>query len=271
MSRIAFHRPARILPPTVPESDVSLSPPPQTPDNGGGASGWLMLLLPLLSSVSMAAYMVTYGKTWMVVLGVAFVVLSVGLTFTVRMQTRKNSRKVKERQNKRYFEYLADTRERAYAAAARQRVAAAWLHPGPERLWAVATGRRRVWERCPADEDFLRLRLGTGWGPLAVRLSLGRRTDPTVEYEPKARRAAEELVRLRHTGGPPDRLGRPVASRCAEPPGTHRPHTAGGPCAARPTRCPARSGRGAAGRVRAGPALGVDQMAAAHARAGRSR
>ncbi|MEV0473638.1 type VII secretion protein EccCa [Streptomyces prunicolor] len=195
MSRIAFHRPARIIPPVVPESNVTLSAPPQLPNSGTGASNWLMLLLPLLSSVSMAAYMVTYGKPWMVILGITFVVLSVGLTAVVRMQMRKNNQKLKDRQGRRYFEYLSDTRKQAVAVAAEQRAAAAWRHPGPERLWALATGRRRVWERRAADDDFLRLRLGTGWGPAAVRLSLGRRDDPMAEYEPRARRAAEELVR----------------------------------------------------------------------------
>ncbi|MGW7576433.1 type VII secretion protein EccCa [Streptomyces sp. NPDC054765] len=196
MSRIAHHRPARIIPPVVPETKLALSAPPQLPNNNNtGGSSWLMLLLPLLSSVSMAAYMVTYGKVWMTVLGISFVVVSVGVTAVVRLQIRKGNRRTKNLQGKRYLEYLAETRKQAITVAAQQRAAAAWRHPSPERLWALATGRRRVWERRMADDDFLKLRLGTGSGPLAVQVSLPRRGDPTVEYDPRSRRAAEELVR----------------------------------------------------------------------------
>ena len=46
----------------------------------------------------MAAYMVTYGKPWLVVLGIVFVVVSVGVTFAVRWQMRSNNRRTRDRQ-----------------------------------------------------------------------------------------------------------------------------------------------------------------------------
>ncbi|MFF4652824.1 type VII secretion protein EccCa [Streptomyces sp. NPDC001380] len=194
MSRTAFHRPARTRAAAVPEQRVVLSPPPQkTAENQ--ASSWLYLLMPLLTSASMAAYMVTYGRPWMVVLGVVFVVLSVFLTFWVRFQARSAHRRARTRQRDRYGEYLAAIRAQARESAAAQRAVAAFVHPGPRRLWATAVNRRRVWERRPGDDDFLRLRLGLGRAVPALQLSSANRGDPTAEYDEQSRRAAERLVR----------------------------------------------------------------------------
>jgi S-DNA-T family DNA segregation ATPase FtsK/SpoIIIE len=193
MSRIAFHRPARMTPPPIPEGKTALASPPQRTEPQGAAS-WAMLLLPLLSSISMAAYMVAYGRVWMILLGVAFVVTSVGITIAVRMQLRGSRRRSQGRQRERYMEYLADVRKQALQVAAVQRVGTLWRHPDPERLWAIATRRRRVWERRPDDSDFLRLRIGAGTTPLATPLSMAKQNDPTVDLDPRSRRAAEEIV-----------------------------------------------------------------------------
>ncbi|QFG21553.1 type VII secretion protein EccCa [Actinomadura sp. WMMB 499] len=198
MSRIAFHRPARMAPPPVPEDKLSIAAPPQMqPQNT--MSSMVMLLLPLLTSVSMAAYLVSTGRRWMIILGVVFVVSAVGLTFGVHMQSRGRNRRTRERHRERYLEYLADLRGQARDVARVQRFAAAWIHPSPERLWAVAERRRRVWERRPGDPDHLRVRIGTGNGPLALTMTTNRRSDPAVEYDPRSLHAAEELVRSQGT------------------------------------------------------------------------
>ncbi|MEV6143251.1 MULTISPECIES: type VII secretion protein EccCa [unclassified Streptomyces] len=193
MSRIPFHRPVRMTPPPVPEGGTTLAAPPQRPQPQG-AAGWLMLLLPLLSSVSMAAYMVAYGRAWMILLGMAFVVVSIGITIGVRMQLRGSRRRNQFRQRERYMEYLSGMRKQALHSRAEQRAADAWRHPHPDRLWALATRRRRVWERRPGDDDFLRLRLGTGTVPPAAPLRLPEQSDPTVELDTACRHAAVELV-----------------------------------------------------------------------------
>ncbi|GGM21462.1 type VII secretion protein EccC [Streptomyces fumigatiscleroticus] len=194
MSKIAFHRPARTFPPSVPEQQIALPSPPQKPAENQ-ASNWLYLLLPLLSSVSMAAYMVTFGRAWMIMLGIGFVVISIGVTVFVRAQSRNANRATRLRQRDRYVEFLTDIRAQARESATAQRAVSAFLHPSPHRLWAIATGRRRVWERRPADEDFLKLRLGQGAGIPAMKLSSNKRGDPTAEFEAQSQRAADRLVR----------------------------------------------------------------------------
>ncbi|MBE1533994.1 type VII secretion protein EccCa [Actinomadura algeriensis] len=198
MSRIAFHRPARMAPPPVPEDKLSIAAPPQMqPQNT--MSSMVMLLLPLLTSVSMAAYLVSTGRRWMIILGVVFVVSAVGLTVGVHMQTRGRNRRTRDRHRERYLEYLGDIRGQARDVARVQRFAAAWVHPSPERLWAIAERRRRVWERRPGDPDHLRVRVGTGNGPLALTMTTNRRSDPSVEYDPRSLHAAEELVQTHGT------------------------------------------------------------------------
>lgn len=194
MTRTSFHRPARTIPPMVQENKVSLAAPPQKPVNNQ-ASNWLMILLPLLSSVSMAAYMVTFGRPWMIVLGVSFVILSIAVTLWVRWQYSNNTQRQRFRQRDRYMDYLSEIRSQARASAAAQRSVAAFVFPSPARLWAIATNRRRVWERRPDDADFLKLRLGLGTGAAQFKLTQGNRTDPTTEVEPQSQRALERLIR----------------------------------------------------------------------------
>lgn len=194
MTRTAFHRPARTFPPSLPENKLSLAAPPQRPNNSQAAN-WLVILLPLLSSVSMAAYLVTFGRPWMIMLGVFFVVLSVAITLYVRWQSRSTTRRQRLRQRDRYVAYLSGIRAQARASAATQRAVGAFLHPSPRRLWAIAVGRRRVWERRPSDADFLKIRLGLGCGRPQLQLLQHNRPDPTAEYEPLSLRASEKLVR----------------------------------------------------------------------------
>lgn len=182
-----------MTPPPLPEGVTKLAAPPQRPQPQG-AAGWLMLLLPLLSSMSMAAYMVAYGKAWMILLGIAFVVVSVGITIGVRMQLRGSRRRNQFRQRERYLEYLAGVRKQALLSRVGQQAADAWRHPHPDRLWAIAAQRRRVWERRPGDNDFLQLRLGTGTVPPADALQLPEQRDPTIEVDMRCQQAAAELV-----------------------------------------------------------------------------
>ncbi|MFF3561807.1 type VII secretion protein EccCa [Streptomyces sp. NPDC002574] len=193
MSRIIFHRPARVVPPALPTDPVVLSTPPQPVGKDSNAS-WLMLLMPLLSSISMAAYLMSGGRRMLVLLGIAFVVLSIGVTVAVRMQMRGQARKQKMRARDRYLDHLVEVRRTARQVAESQRAVAAWQFPSPRRLSAIAAQRRRVWERRVTDADFLKVSVGAGNAPLSTPIRMATRNDPTVEYDPRAKAAADRLV-----------------------------------------------------------------------------
>ncbi|WP_326555168.1 type VII secretion protein EccCa [Micromonospora sp. NBC_01813] len=193
MTAVSFHRPARTWPPEVTPEKVQIPAPPQQAQDSS-AQAWLYLLLPLLSSVSMGAYLVTFGRLWMILLGVGFIVVSVGVTLIVRGQTQRHARRQRARQRGRYQRHLVELRTRARQSAVAQRAAVAFAHPHPARLWSIATGRRRVWERRPTDPDFLQVRIGTGRGDAALRLQLAEAKDPTVDYDRWSQRAARRLA-----------------------------------------------------------------------------
>jgi S-DNA-T family DNA segregation ATPase FtsK/SpoIIIE len=192
MSRIIFHRPARILPPRLPTEPVALAPPPQPV--GKDPTNWLFLLMPLLSSISMAAYLMSGGRRMLILLGICFVVLSVGVTFGIRMQMRRTNRTKRLRARDRYLAHLAEIRDVARQVADSQRAVAAFAHPSPYRLWSIAARRRRVWERRSTDADFLSLCVGVGTAPLSTPIRPAARNDPTVEYDPQAKAAADRLL-----------------------------------------------------------------------------
>jgi S-DNA-T family DNA segregation ATPase FtsK/SpoIIIE len=200
MSRINFHRPARIFAPRLPTDPVVLAAPPQPVGRDGGAS-WMYLLMPLLSSFSVAGYMIVAGKKTLIFLGIGFVVMSIGATLGVRMSMRGKQRKTKIRARDLYLQHLVEVRQIARQVAEDQRAVAAWAHPSPYRLWAIASERRRVWERRAADPDFLHVCVGVGTGPLSTPIRLATRNDPTVEYDPRAKAAADRLIASMSTVG----------------------------------------------------------------------
>src|ERR1700685_2813375 len=159
MSRVWLHRPARAMPPAVPDQPVVLPPVPQDDQRGAAGSTAMTLLLPIMSSIALAAYMISNGKPVLIIVGLSFVVCSVGAGVLMSQRSRGGRRKTKDRQRARYLDHLAEVRQTARQVAAEQRLAAAWVHPSPERLWAIARQRRRVWERRLADPDFLQVRL----------------------------------------------------------------------------------------------------------------
>ncbi len=196
MIRLSFHRPARIVPPALPQGVITVPAPRKEDPAGAGAggSGWMSLFYPLMSSVSLAGYMIIGHQPVLMALGVGFVTLSVVVVFTMRWQSWSRKRQADQKRQRRYRDHLARTWRQAREVRAVQRRASGWTYPSPERLWGIANTWRRVWERRPADADFLRVRLGTGVAPLVTPLQLEAPDEPDVEYDHRALSAAKALV-----------------------------------------------------------------------------
>jgi ESX secretion system protein EccC len=192
MSRLAFHRPARLAPPGLPDEKITLPAPPEA--QGKQAGSLIAILMPLLTSVGMAAYMITFGKPVLIIVGVVFVLVAIGTTVTMRVQMRNASRHGGRRQRLRYRSHLVGARGYARQVAAAQREHSALVHPDPERLWAIASSYERVWERRAADGDFLRIRVGTGDADLVTGIRIGTKLDPLGDYDWECLRQAQRLV-----------------------------------------------------------------------------
>ncbi len=193
MSQVVVHRPARIPPPGVPAGDVMLASPPGIAKQDQGGMGWMQYALPVVGSLGSLLFVVSNPKPLFVVGGLFFALSAVASGVVMGVVQRRGQRVRVETERERYLAYLAEIREHARETARRQHVAASWCHPAPEALWALASGRVRLWERRPGDPDFLRLRAGVGEQPLAtpLRLEAGARLADT---EPVTTAAAHRLV-----------------------------------------------------------------------------
>src|SRR5262249_6713869 len=112
MGRRAFHRPARALLPPVPSEAVILPVPPELPQENPQSGAW-GLVLPLLSSVGMAAYMVSFGRPELIIIGVLFFVTSTGAVIGLRIQQRGMGSRQVRKQRARYRNVLNAARDRA--------------------------------------------------------------------------------------------------------------------------------------------------------------
>jgi S-DNA-T family DNA segregation ATPase FtsK/SpoIIIE len=203
MSRLAFHRPARFLPPSPPTDKVVLPTPPENQNTQGGAA-WVTVLLPLLSAMGMAGYMITFGRPLLIIIGVLFVLVAIGTAVMMRTQMKTQSRQGNRKQRLRYRAHLSSTRRYVRDVALAQRMHSALIHPEPSRLWAIATTYERVWERRPDDPDFLRIRVGVGDADLSTPIQVGNKLDPMAEYDWESLRAAQRLAnRMGRVSGQP--------------------------------------------------------------------
>jgi ESX secretion system protein EccC len=193
VSRVAFHRPARLIIPDLPTESLVVPAPPEVPEPTASNSAWT-LVLPLLSSVGMAAYMVSFGRATMIIIGVMFFLTSTTAVIFMRLGQRRSNGVAMRKQRLRYRNHLHLIREQAREIAHAQRTVAALRHPEPSRLWSIATARHRVWERRQGDADFLKIRLGCGSVALATPLKLDPAMEPLTEYDWESLRAANRLV-----------------------------------------------------------------------------
>ncbi|MFJ6199223.1 type VII secretion protein EccCa [Micromonospora sp. NPDC092111] len=165
------------------------------------SSAWLTMMLPLLSTVAMAGYLISYQRPLLIMLGIGFVVLSVVATIGVRWQMKHAAEANQRRQRERYLEILDEVRTSARDLAAATRRSAVVHQPSPQRLLALVGAGRRTWERRPGDPDFLRVRLGAGAGRLGSGVELGGRMDPMAEYDRALIAEAEAVVADHRTVG----------------------------------------------------------------------
>jgi S-DNA-T family DNA segregation ATPase FtsK/SpoIIIE len=126
MSRIAWHRPARIAPPRLPDEELVIPMPPQVQNQAGGA-GWMMIAMPLLSSASIAAYLFVSHNTTLIFVALGVITASITITVAYRLQMRRASQGAREGRRERYLAHLAGVKEASPELAGAQRAAPAWL------------------------------------------------------------------------------------------------------------------------------------------------
>jgi S-DNA-T family DNA segregation ATPase FtsK/SpoIIIE len=192
------HRPVRAHPRPLPAGGLTVAAPPTVGGAPGGVAGWLQYLVPLVGGGGSVAFLFAIPGPrpgWLVAVVAGGAAASVLAGLGLRLADRRAAHRARRRERARYLSHLDHVASRAGHLAAAQLALAEHLHPDLPRLWATADRTDRLWERRPADTDFLTVRVGRGPVPLAVPLRLDTAGGPLAEHDPELLEAAEDLVR----------------------------------------------------------------------------
>ncbi|HTD78441.1 MAG TPA: FtsK/SpoIIIE domain-containing protein, partial [Chloroflexota bacterium] len=181
----------------LPRVQIDIPPPPPAPVTPGGSLVYQVLPV-LLAAVGMGIILVVgnlqgSGGTLAVLLLGSLLLVGGGAGVSIlmhRSQTAGHRRATRERVEL-YYGLLTGTRDRLVALLEEQRGVLVDKDPDPVACARVAHERSpRLWERSPADADFLVLRAGLGAQPSSIPVHAPRQPNPLVA-DPLIQAAAE--------------------------------------------------------------------------------
>lgn len=196
MRTTTFYRPARVYPPVVPTHDIVVSAPPVVQNAQGGVLSWLQYVLPSVGMLGSLVFIFAFHTSILMILaGGAFAICAIGSGVLMAFVQRRMAKNQRKRQRTGYLEYLALQRKRLLQLAKEQRLMVSRLYPPYEELATRVEERETLWERRPADQDFLSVCIGSGPGPLACKLTLDRGDGNFMtRFVPELLTEAESLV-----------------------------------------------------------------------------
>ena len=198
MSTTPVKRAPRRPAPEAPAGSVVLQPPPELPRDGGEGH-WALNLLPMVAGLgSVVFFFVPGANALMMVIGALTFVSSLVFAAVTAVRQRNGGKGKLADARRDYLRHLAQARAEVVAAARAQKAAARYANPEPDVLWSLVALRERLWERRPADLDFLAVRIGRGQARLATRL-VPPDTAPLPEVEPMCADALRRLLAVRDT------------------------------------------------------------------------
>lgn len=165
MSKRGFVRGPRIAVPTVPPARVAVAAPLELPEREP-RNILLMIAIPALLVGIIGTLVVMYTSGVRSLQSGIFPMIGLigfaAMMFSGRFgRARKISWGEQEKQRRVYLRQLDDDRDEVQRAAQDQRRSQLFVHGDPQQLDTIIGGPR-MWERRPADADFLDVRLGIG-------------------------------------------------------------------------------------------------------------
>lgn len=165
MSKRGFVRGSRRLAPSVPPARVAVAAPLALPEREP-RNILLMIAIPALLVGILGTLVVMYTSGVRSLQSGFFPMIGIvgfaAMMFSGRFgRARKMSWGEQEKQRRVYLRQLDEDRDEVQRAAQEQRRSQLFVHGDPQRLDTVIGGPR-MWERRPADVDFLDVRLGIG-------------------------------------------------------------------------------------------------------------
>ena len=193
-----FYRPVRNYPAALPTAALQIEPPPQLPQKQGGVAALLPLLYPLGGVLMMLVMiMTTVGRggassPLLIAAEVAIVPFSIVLMFLSNFLQRRGVKQSQKAEQEVYRNYLESIQRRLLEVAKLQTLYNARLYPQPSRLPEIVARRQELWERRPADADFLCVRVGLA--PTALCCPVSFQEDYRSTYDPTLLQETRDLV-----------------------------------------------------------------------------
>lgn len=199
MASTTFYRSVRSYPEPLPNEAIKIDPPPAQEQKTGGASSLLQLLYPLSGMLISGLFIFSTmganrgGIPPLLLVGeISFIPLSVGIMFLANYLQRRSLKQKARAERETYRRYLEGIERRIAEIGRRQSVWNTRLYPEISNLFPLVTQQRFLWERRPADEDFLKVRVGLALAPLCCSIEF--QEDYRVNYEQELLFTARELT-----------------------------------------------------------------------------
>jgi S-DNA-T family DNA segregation ATPase FtsK/SpoIIIE len=180
--------------PSMPQGEVRLPSPPELPEQATDGFTRALMYLPM-GAMAIGMIAVVAGGHASAILYVGSGAMAVGMVGMMAGQVMRGhgDRKLKLNGLRRdYLRHLSQVRDKARRAAATQRKVLDYYGPDPASLpTRVLAGR--LWERTPADADFLNVRIATGPQALAIRL-IPPDTKPLEDLDPLCAGALRRFI-----------------------------------------------------------------------------
>ncbi|MBM7053559.1 type VII secretion protein EccCa [Streptomyces durocortorensis] len=164
MSTRLIHRPARTTRPPAAPASRTIEAPPNLPE--GKAGNIAMSLLPVAGVMSSVVMMTVVRNSQFAALGAIILVVTVIGSVALLFSQRGKAQRTRRTQREAYLAYVEDLREELSGEERERRERADVLNPPPYALYDIVRDPARLWERRRVDDDFLRVRVGTGEMPV---------------------------------------------------------------------------------------------------------
>ncbi|NEC16875.1 type VII secretion protein EccCa [Streptomyces parvus] len=164
MSTRLVHRPARTTRPPAAPAPRTIEAPPNLPE--GKAGNIAMSLLPVAGVMSSVVMMTVVRNSQFAALGAIILVVTVIGSVALLFSQRGKAQRTRRTQREAYLAYVEDLREELSVEERERRERADVLNPPPYALYDIVRDPARLWERRRVDDDFLRVRVGTGEMPV---------------------------------------------------------------------------------------------------------
>ncbi|ADZ85438.1 type VII secretion protein EssC [Cellulosilyticum lentocellum] len=195
---IIFSRPPRFLP-ELPKGEVEIPAPPSNQDKP--EIGWLSILLPpaVMIAGSVLMSMAMKSNSFYIYITMATTAVTIFISILNATSQIKKYKKYIRTRKKKYLQLINDLKTEFTLAKEQQIVAMNEINPSPaDCLDRLKSTDSKLWERTPAHEDFLSVRMGIGSIPASLqpkyqKAGLLLEPDPLQE-EPEKLGKAFEMV-----------------------------------------------------------------------------